>query len=59
MESLVLLCLEEKTDARIEYASDEEKRHIIYPSFLLIHIEESTIHQKDRLEVGGKRLEEG
>ena len=43
MESLVLLCLEEKTDARIEYASDEEKRHIIYPSFLLIHIEESTI----------------
>ena len=31
MESLVLSCLEEKTDARIEYASDEEKRHIKEP----------------------------
>ena len=28
---------------RIECASDEGKRHIIYPSFLPIHIEESTI----------------
>ena len=25
----------EKTDARIEQASDEQKRHITYPSFLL------------------------
>ena len=40
----------EKTDARIEQASDEEKRHIIYPPFLLIHIEELTIPRKDRFE---------
>ena len=30
----------EKTDMRIEHASGEEERNIIYPSFLQIHIKE-------------------
>ena len=36
-----------KTDARIEQASDEEKRHIIYPSFLLIPLCVNKGKQKD------------
>lgn len=36
-------CSGNKTDLRIEYAGDEEERHIIYSSFLQLHKEESTI----------------
>nr|WP_302520990.1 hypothetical protein [uncultured Allisonella sp.] len=36
-------CSRNKTDLRIEYAGDEEERHIIYSSFLQLHKEESTI----------------
>ena len=36
-------CSGNKTDLRIEYAGDEEERHIIYSSFLQLPKEESTI----------------
>ena len=36
-------CSRNKTDLRIEYAGDEEERHIIYSSLLQLHKEESTI----------------
>ena len=36
-------CSRNKTDLRIEYAGDEEEKHIIYSSFPQLHKEESTI----------------
>lgn len=36
-------CSGNKTDLRIEYAGNEEERHIIYSSLLQLHKEESTI----------------